>query len=91
MWGAGVTGHAVPSVVVPLRARENVRSKAARYLLEGRLTIVHVDGDLVSARCAGQGSHYELGHDHGRGWFCSCPSVRSCSHLTALQTLVRLP
>jgi hypothetical protein len=35
--------------------------------------------------CQGQSGAYDLGHNPGRGWFCSCP-VRAddCCHLRAL-------
>jgi hypothetical protein len=66
--------------------RETVDQKARRYLGEGRLTVTHVDGDFVTATCRGDGEVYELGHEPGRGWICSCP-VRSdrCCHLDALR------
>jgi uncharacterized Zn finger protein len=66
---------------------ETIAAKAGRYLTEGRLTVLAVNGDHVTAVCyGGHDAIYQLGHDPGRGWHCSCP-VRSgrCSHLTALQ------
>ncbi len=68
-----------------MTARESVEAKARRYVVEGRLVVTKVDGDLVTAQCRGSGEVYELGHQPGRGWFCSCDSRRGCSHLVALQ------
>jgi hypothetical protein len=53
--------------------RETTAAKAARYLAEGRLTVLAVDGDQVSAVCRGAGEIYRLDHEPGRGWHCSCP------------------
>jgi hypothetical protein len=66
--------------------RETVQAKAGRYLREARLTVTEVDGDHVAAVCRGDGELYELGHDVGRGWWCSC-AARSdrCCHLDALR------
>jgi len=68
--------------------RETVAAKAARYLAEGRLIITAVDGDHVAACCRGDGEVHRLGHDPGRGWWCSCP-VRTdrCAHLIALRSV----
>jgi hypothetical protein len=68
--------------------RETVAAKAARYLAEARLTVTAVSGDHVSAWCRGSGEVYRLGHEPGRGWWCSCP-VRTdrCAHLIALQSV----
>lgn len=67
-------------------SRETVPQKAMRYLTEGRLIVEQVAGDQVRATCRGAGEVYQLGHDPGRGWWCSCP-VRSdrCAHLDALR------
>lgn len=53
--------------------RESVQTKARRYLGEGRLQIVKVDGPVIVAICRGGGARYELGHD-GRNWHCDCPA-----------------
>ncbi len=65
--------------------RENVETKARRYLCEGRLVVTHVLGDNVTAACLGDTGRYDLGYQPGRGWWCTCP-VRTdhCSHLAAL-------
>jgi hypothetical protein len=66
--------------------RETIADKARRYLCEGRIVVTAVDGDHVTAACRGNGEVYQLGHEPGRGWHCSCP-VRTdrCAHLQALQ------
>ena len=71
-------------------AREPVEVKAARILREGRLTVLHRDGDHVTAECVGDTGIYELGHDPDRPgfWRCSCPSSGRCSHAIALMLVV---
>ena len=71
-------------------AREPLEVKAARYLREGRLTVLRRDGDHVTAECAGDTGTYRLGHDPGRPgfWHCSCPSSGRCSHTVALMLVV---
>ena len=66
--------------------RETTAGKACRYLTEGRLIVIGVDGDRVTATCRGDGKVYQLGHAPGHGWHCTCP-VRTdrCAHLTALR------
>lgn len=74
-----------------MTARESIDAKAARYLREGRLTVVHRGGDLVVATCDGaNGSVYKLGYDPARPgyWHCSCPAAGRCSHTTALMLVV---
>lgn len=65
--------------------RENAQSKGRRYLTDGRLMIRLVDAREIRAHCRGQGELYNLGHEPGRGWYCSCPARGRCSHLVALQ------
>jgi hypothetical protein len=68
--------------------RENAAVKSARYLAEHRLVISEVSGDHVRATCRGSGDVYDLGHDLGRGWFCSCPARSGkCAHLAALMSV----
>lgn len=72
-----------------MTTRENVEAKARRYLGEGRLTVLRVDGDLVEAECRGAGEVHRLGH-HPRsrdGWWCTCPARGRCCHLAALQSV----
>jgi uncharacterized Zn finger protein len=63
---------------------ETVTGKAARYLAEGHVTIVRVDGDLVDARVRGDSGTYMVRHDPA-GWWCSCPALGRCSHVVAVK------
>lgn len=65
--------------------REGLAAKARRYLLAGALTVIRLDGDIVDAVIEGDTGTYELGHDPGRGWHCSCPARGRCSHTAALK------
>jgi hypothetical protein len=59
-----------------MSAREPLAAKAARYLAEGRLVVLQVDGDSIAAECRGSGEVYRLGHSPSRKggwWWCSCP------------------
>jgi len=68
----------------PRKTRENVKDKGVRLLIQGRLRVTKVDGDLVMAECRGDsGSVYNLVHENGR-WICTCPARTACSHLIAL-------
>jgi uncharacterized Zn finger protein len=67
--------------------RETVEGKARRYLCEGRLVVLGVDGNSVTATCRGQGEIYQLGHDLERGWWCTCAARRTCAHLIALMSV----
>lgn len=66
--------------------RENVDTKARRYLSEGRLTITHLDSLSIEASCRGGGAVYELGHN-GEAWWCDCPARGLCAHVFALQAV----
>jgi uncharacterized Zn finger protein len=80
--------EAQPGGVRRMTARETVESKARRYLAEGRLVVLQVDGDSIAAECRGAGEVYRLGHRTGRRggwWWCSCPAKGHCCHLAALQ------
>lgn len=65
--------------------RESVARKGRRYLLEGRLAVLEVSGDVIEAECRGGGEVYALGHAPKGGWWCSCPARTNCAHLVALQ------
>lgn len=66
--------------------RETVTAKADRYLAEARLTILRVDGERVAAICHGGTRLYQLGHEPGQGWWCTCPARGDrCCHLEALR------
>jgi uncharacterized Zn finger protein len=70
--------------------RETIDAKAARYLREGRLTVLRRDGDLVVAECVGTDRVYTLGHGPDRPgvWSCSCPATGCCAHTVALMLVV---
>ena len=62
--------------------------KADRFLLEGRLRVLSVDGNEILAQVKGDsGVIYQVIHSHGQ-WACSCPARVDCSHLRALQRVV---
>jgi uncharacterized Zn finger protein len=66
--------------------RENVRDKAKRLLVSGRLRVIKVDGNLIVAECRGDsGEIYKLGYDPKKQQYrCTCPSRGPCSHEYAL-------
>lgn len=68
--------------------RETAIEKGRRYASEGRLTVMNVTGDTITASCRGDGRRYDLGHAPGRGWWCSCPARARCCHLYALGLVV---
>lgn len=64
--------------------REITVAKGRRYLAEGRLTVIRVDGDLADAVVQGDTGQHHVGHDPD-GWHCTCPARGRCSHIAALQ------
>jgi uncharacterized Zn finger protein len=67
--------------------RENARTKAQRYLSEGRVIIESVTGDEVRARVRGDGAIYTSGYSAGV-WSCDCPALSDgCCHLKALRLI----
>lgn len=72
-----------------MSSRETVQDKAVRYISQARLTVTAVSGDHVEATCRGDGQVYDLGHDTGRGYHCSCEArTDRCAHLVALRLVV---
>ena len=69
--------------------------KAQRLLIEHRLTVEQADkhGGLVVAECVGDTGTYKLGWDPTKKqWRCQCPEMQGrCSHLLALQSVVKRP
>jgi hypothetical protein len=51
--------------------RENATSKAARYLAEASLTVLHVDRESVRASCRGDGTLYAVSWNRAEGWRCT--------------------
>ena len=71
--------------------REAAHDKGRRYLHEGRLLIKAVSERHIAAVCRGDsGELHTLAADH-RGFSCSCPAARDCSHLVALRLVVLKP
>lgn len=64
---------------------ETTAAKARRYLTEGCLTVIRVDGDVIDAVLEGGTGTYELGREWARGWHCTCPARGRCSHVAALK------
>ena len=79
--------------VVSLPSRESAAAKGRRYLVEGRLSLLHVSDKLIIANCHGdQGDTYTLGYDFNRKtWRCDCPARGVCAHIVALALVVEKP
>lgn len=80
------------------RSRENLEEKAARYLVEGRVTVTQIDDErrLIVAEVRGTDTTYYTGFDPRRdNWACTCEANakfnRRCSHIAALQLITRRP
>jgi hypothetical protein len=65
------------------------RERVQRYLVEGRVSVAVVDRDFVSAVYVGDDAVCNLGHEQGRGWWCSCDRQDDCPHLVALQLVTK--
>jgi uncharacterized Zn finger protein len=68
--------------------------KSRRLLVDGRLTVTRVEGNLIVATCRGDsGEVYHLGFDPRTSeWRCTCVARTTCSHLKALMLVtVRKP
>ena len=70
--------------------RETSEAKGKRYVLEGRLRVLWMDELGIRAECRGGGDVYRLGYAPG-GWWCSCPALGRCAHLTALLLVADRP
>ncbi len=75
-------------LVTCIPSRENVQRKGRRYLLEGRLQLLHVSAQGVHATCRGQGHLHRVSWLPDSGWSCSCLARNLCSHLVAAQLVV---
>jgi hypothetical protein len=64
---------------------EMIVEKAARLLVEGRLTVLRANPSEIAARCDGDHGSYVLGWRRDSYWSCSCPALRPCSHVAALR------
>ncbi|MCH7667575.1 MAG: hypothetical protein IIC71_00005 [Acidobacteria bacterium] len=66
---------------------ETTESKAKRLLATGHLTVRSLTVDTIAATIIGDHGTYKVGCDPS-GWHCDCPArTRTCSHITALQTV----
>jgi uncharacterized Zn finger protein len=74
-------------VRIGMVSRESARTKAARYLLEGRVVLVRVDEKTVLGRVRGR-ELYTVEHAPGRGWSCTCPARGRCAHRLAVAHVV---
>jgi len=84
--GTGTTPSASSPTSAVRKRRENAREKGLRLLVQGRLRVTRVEGDLIVAQCRGDsGGVYFLGFDPGKKqWRCTCAARTACSHLHAL-------
>jgi uncharacterized Zn finger protein len=69
--------------------RENAQDKGKRYLLEGRVVIVHVDRDSAAAVVRGDGHLHHVAV-HGPAWTCTCPARTRCSHQYAVGHVIAI-
>ena len=70
---------------------ENAQAKAARLAGSGWVTLRVLTADLVAACVRGDSARqYSTGYDPS-GWWCTCPAVRRCSHVRAVQLVVLEP
>ena len=60
--------------------REPLLTKARRLAV----TITYADGRRVEARVTGDHDVYSVRYLRGAGYWCSCPSRRTCAHMRAL-------
>jgi hypothetical protein len=71
--------------------RENVETKARRYLTEGRVRIrlLNEESGVVDAEVRGNGAVYAVDHDD-KGWSCDCAARTECAHIAALKCVTVL-
>lgn len=71
--------------------RENVETKARRYLTEGRVRILlcNEESGVANAEVRGNGAIYSVDHDEA-GWSCDCPARTECAHVVALKSVMVL-
>jgi uncharacterized Zn finger protein len=66
---------------------ETVEQKAGRYLCEGRVRVLRVTPDLVTATVRGSdGIAYRVVREAGKSTSCTCPAYgKRCCHRIALE------
>jgi hypothetical protein len=86
------TGVDLESIGYELRlgrvARENVDTKARRYLLEGRLQVRYWGPEGVRAFVRGQGELYRVTYTAGGSWHCTCAAKARCCYIVTAQLVV---
>lgn len=70
--------------------RETVEAKAARYLLESRVTIYQANDTVIRARVRGMGDEYTVIATRG-GYACNCPARGRCCHQVAVMSVTLRP
>lgn len=71
--------------------REDYRTKAVRYLGEGRLTVRRAGDSSIVATCRGDSAEvYRVEFAEGV-WSCTCPARSRCAHLQALMLVTLRP
>ena len=70
--------------------RETYKKKGERYLIEGRLTVVSITGEVVTVSVKGAGEIYAVTADADR-WRCTCPAKGPCCHIWAAQLVTLRP
>ena len=67
--------------------RESAFEKSRRLLTEGRVRLLAVDNNHLSAEVRGDSAKvYVVSHEPGEEWMCDCASYgRRCSHIQAVQ------
>lgn len=72
---------------VMTRFNQPTWAKAFRLLVEGKVRVTFVTGDIVHARVKGDHDTYfvDFGLSRSHRWSCSCPARVDCSHARAVQ------
>ena len=84
-------------VVVSPSSRENIQSKARRYLVEGRVSVRHVAlasagyATVVAHLRGDSGELYRVTYRPAEGWRCTCPARSRCSHEQAVMLVTVVP
>jgi uncharacterized Zn finger protein len=71
--------------------RETVAAKAARLAGSGRVTLRRLDENLIVASVRGDSARVYDVEWNPDGWWCTCPAMRRCSHIRAVQLVVLEP
>jgi hypothetical protein len=68
------------------KARESVDLKAARLLVEGRVSVIARTSDEIRARVLGDTGVYDVAVDERGRWWCACAYLGPrCSHIAAVR------